>query len=141
RHLRRPDDVSRLAESHPRSPDSEHLMLRIFHNTRYDFIKWWRWAAGATLAFIIAGLLSFAIKGGPNYSIEFVGGTLMQLVFRHPPGAADIRSTVDAAGITGAEIQQFGSDSEYVIRAQDRHDVAEQAAGAANVATKIQEAL
>ena len=31
-------------------------MLRIFHNTNFDFIKWWRIAAIATVAFIALGL-------------------------------------------------------------------------------------
>jgi preprotein translocase subunit SecD len=36
-------------------------MLRIFHNTSFDFIRWWRWAAGLTIAFIVAGLATFAV--------------------------------------------------------------------------------
>jgi preprotein translocase subunit SecF len=35
-------------------------MLRIFHNTHYDFIKWWRVAAIATAAFIALGLGSIS---------------------------------------------------------------------------------
>ena len=49
-------------------------MLRIFHDTHYDFIRWWRWAVGLTLAFIVLGIGSLAIKG-VNYSIEFTGGS------------------------------------------------------------------
>lgn len=116
-------------------------MLRILHDTHFDFIKWWRWAAGLTAAFILAGVLSFAIRGGVNYSIEFTGGTLMQLRFSKDVDAGRIRSTLDRAGITGAEIQQFGSDSEFTVRAQDERDVAEQAAGAENIADRVQAAL
>ena len=60
-------------------------MLRIFHNTTFDFIKWWRMAAGLTAAFIALGLASYAINPSLNYSIEFTGGTLMQLEFKQPP--------------------------------------------------------
>src|SRR3954453_15434267 len=102
-------------------------MLRIFHNTTYDFIKWWRTAAGLTIAFIVAGLLSFAIRGGPNYSIEFTGGTLMQIKFTKAVDAGALRATLDAAGVHNAEIQQFGDNNEYVVRAQDRAQVAQQA--------------
>ena len=45
-------------------------MLRIFHNTKYEFVRWWRVAAGLTLAFIAVGLISFAVTGGVNYSID-----------------------------------------------------------------------
>ncbi|MBI3790857.1 MAG: protein translocase subunit SecF [Gemmatimonadetes bacterium] len=93
-------------------------MLRIFHNTTYDFIRWWRTAAALTIAFIVIGLGSFAVTGGVNWSIEFTGGTLIQLKFAKPADAAEIRAVVDGAGIGGAEIQQFGSNTEFTVRAR-----------------------
>ena len=93
-------------------------MLRILHDTKFDFIKWWRWAAGLTAAFILLGLASFAFRGSVNYSIEFTGGTLMQLQFTKAVDAGRIRETLDQAGIRGAEIQKFGSDSEFTVRAR-----------------------
>ncbi|CAA9475870.1 MAG: Protein translocase subunit SecF [uncultured Solirubrobacteraceae bacterium] len=116
-------------------------MLRIFHNTTFDFIRWWRWAAGLTAAFIAIGLASFAVNPGLNRSIEFTGGTLMQLQFAQPPRAADVRGALESAGVTGAEIQQFGSSREYTVRVQDQRQVALQAAGAEGVARTIRAAL
>ncbi len=116
-------------------------MLRIFHNTQYEFIKHWRLAAGLTVAFIVAGLLSFGFTGGVSYSIEFTGGTLMQVLFKQQPDVAVIRSTLDKAGISGAEIQQFGTPLEYTIRAQDPKQVEAQNAGAEGVAKEIEAAL
>ena len=98
-------------------------MLRIFHNTTFDFIKWWRHAAIATVAFIALGLGSFAVTGGINYSIEFTGGTLMQLQFQQPPDAAELRRIVGSVA-EGAEIQQYGSPTEYTVRAQGAPDAA-----------------
>jgi preprotein translocase subunit SecF len=116
-------------------------MLRIFHHSRYEFIRHWRLAAGLTAAFIAAGLVSFAVTGGVNMSIEFTGGTLMQLRFAQPPDVSRVRSTLDKAGITGAEIQQFGSANEYTIRAQNAREVQSQQAGAEGVAKRIETAL
>lgn len=116
-------------------------MFRILHDTNFDFIKWWRWAAGLTAAFIAVGLGSFVFRGGVNYSIEFTGGTLMQLEFTQPTDAGRLRSTLDQAGVQGAEIQQFGSDREYTIRAQNADEVAEQASGAERVAVRVRAAL
>ena len=93
-------------------------MLRILHDTRYDFIKLWRWAAGITIAFIAAGLIAILLTGAPKYSIEFTGGTLMQVEFAQPPHVDQIRATLDQANIHGAEIQQFGSNREFTVRAQ-----------------------
>ncbi len=92
-------------------------MLRIFHSTRYDFIKYWRHAAIITIAFIVVGL-SVLVVGGPHYSIEFTGGTTMQVEFAKAPNPDVIRSTVDRAGFSGSTIQQFGSPTEYTINAQ-----------------------
>jgi len=111
-------------------------MLRILHDTTYDFIRWWKVMAAITIAFILLGLGSLAIKP-PNYSIEFTGGTLMQLQFATPPDVGEIRSTLDNAGIRGAEIQQFGSNRDFTVRAQEQSQVAAQANGAQTIAQKI----
>ena len=111
-------------------------MLRILHDTNYDFIRWWKVMAAITVAFILLGFASLAIKA-PNYSIEFTGGTLMQVEFAKAPDVGEIRSALDSAGIHGAEIQQFGSNREFTIRAQEQAQVASQAGGAENVAVRI----
>ena len=115
-------------------------MLRIFHDTHYDFIRWWKTAAILTAIFVVAGLGSLAIKG-INYSIDFTGGTLMQLEFKQPPDVGDIRTAVEASGVKQPEVQQFGSDREFTVRAQDQRDVAAQGAGAESVADQIERAL
>ena len=107
-------------------------MLRIFHDTHYDFIRWWKWAAGITIAFIVIGVGSLLLYR-PNLSIEFTGGTIMQLQFSKPVDVADLRSSLDAAGIQGAEIQQFGSARDYTIRTQE----AEQRNGASSGAETV----
>src|SRR5690348_13299218 len=109
-------------------------MLRILHDTKYDFIKYWKHAAIATIAFIALGFVLLGVHkerygSAINRSIEFTGGTLMQVSFRKPPSVDAIRGTVDRAGYTGAEITQFGTDTEYTIRAQPH-------AGAENTAAQ-----
>ena len=116
-------------------------MLRIFHNTKYDFIKWWKVAAISTLAFMVIGVASFAVTGPVNYSVEFTGGTLMQLKFEQAGDAGKIRAALDAAGIRGAEVQRFGGADEFIVRAQETSLVSEQAAGAEKVADRIKAAL
>jgi preprotein translocase subunit SecF len=115
-------------------------MLRLLHDTHYDFIRWWRWAAGLTIAFIILGIGSLAIKG-VNYSIEFTGGTLMQLEFAKPIDVGELRGSLDAAGIKGTEIQQFGSNREFTIRTQEAEKANAATSGAETVAKQIQNLL
>src|SRR5213078_4320344 len=92
-------------------------MIRLFANANYDFIKWRRWAYGLTAAIIIPGFALFLVRG-LNYSIEFTGGTLIQVQTEEPVGTERIRGALDGAGIRDAEIQQFGAANEYVIRAR-----------------------
>src|SRR5467141_4940254 len=92
-------------------------MIRLFANAAYDFIKWRRWAYGLTAAIIIPGFALFLVHG-LNYSIEFTGGTLIQVQTKEAVGTDRIRSALDAAGIREAEIQQCGAANEYVIRAR-----------------------
>ena len=113
--------------------------MRILHGTNYDFIKRWRIALALTVAFIATGLIFLGVHKGLNRSIEFTGGTLIQVEFAKKPDVGELRSTIDAAGFRGAEIQQFGSDTSFTVRAAGH-----QAAAGAKVestATLIQAAL
>ena len=115
-------------------------MLRILHDTKIDFIRLWKITTIVTLLFMVPGIIAIAISGY-HYSVEFTGGTLMQVSFPKAPDVGDVRSTLDAAGIKGAEIQTFGTDTVLVIRAQDPRSVAQQTRGAESVAGDITGAL
>src|SRR2546425_3360960 len=91
-------------------------MLRLFANAHYDFIKWRRWAYGLTAAIIIPGFSLF-LAHGLNYSIEFTGGTLVQVETAAPVGTGRIRAALDAAGIRDAQIKSFGAANAYVVSA------------------------
>jgi len=116
-------------------------MLRLLHGTKIDFIRHWRTAVIVTVAFVALGFGSAAMNGWYKYAIEFTGGTLLQLRFQQAPDIARVRSTLERAGIPGAEIAQFGSATEYTVRAQEEAQVAAQADGASGVARKISAAL
>src|SRR5262249_31639505 len=96
-------------------------MLRILHDTKYDFIKHWKTAVAATIAFIVLGfglMLYHKERTGEaiNYSIEFTGGTVVQLKFAQPAHADAVRAAVDAAGFNGSEIASFGSTADYIVK-------------------------
>ncbi|HET8648522.1 MAG TPA: protein translocase subunit SecF [Gemmatimonadales bacterium] len=92
-------------------------MLRFFPNADYDFIRLRHWAYGVTAAMLIPGLIFLAIFG-LRYSIEFTGGTLVQIHTTTPVSAGQLRSGLDAQGVHGAEIQNYGGPDDYVIRAR-----------------------
>ena len=111
-------------------------MFRILHDTKFDFIKWWRHAAVLTIVFILIGLSSFIFKGGVNYSIEFTGGTLVQVKFTQPPDPAELRAVIGEA-----EITQFGDATEYTLRLQGTQEIAQQASAAEGVAKDVEAKL
>jgi preprotein translocase subunit SecF len=90
-------------------------MTRFFANANYDFIGLRHYAYGLTAAIIIPGLI-WILATGLNYSIEFTGGTLVQVHTTQPSSAGAIRSALDRGGLHNAEIQQFGTPQDYTIR-------------------------
>jgi preprotein translocase subunit SecF len=92
-------------------------MLRLFSNAKYDFIGFRAYAYGVTALILIPGLMFLLLKG-LNYSIEFTGGTLLQIQSKKTVDVAHLREGLDREGIHGAEIQNFGAENEYVIRAR-----------------------
>jgi preprotein translocase subunit SecF len=92
-------------------------MLRLFSNAKYDFIGVRHYAYGLTALLLVPGLIFLLIKG-LNYSIEFTGGTLLQVQSKKPVDVAELRTGLDRQGLHGAEIQKFGAENEYVIRAR-----------------------
>ncbi|NOT09898.1 MAG: protein translocase subunit SecF [Gemmatimonadales bacterium] len=92
-------------------------MRRLFTGTTFDFVGVRKFAYILTAAFFLPGLGLLVVKG-LNYSIEFTGGTLMQVEAKGAIDAGTLRTGLEAGGIHGAEIQTFGSEREYVIRAR-----------------------
>src|SRR5215813_4539186 len=57
----------------------------------------------------------FLVHKGLNYSIEFTGGTLIEINYQHAADVDKIRRTLDTAGFK-AEAQNFGSSRDVLIR-------------------------
>jgi preprotein translocase subunit SecF len=91
--------------------------MRLFANANYDFIGRRKLGYIISLVLIVPGLLMLLVRG-VNYSVEFTGGTLLQVEAQAPVDVGRVRSALTDAGIHGAELQTFGSDRELVIRAR-----------------------
>lgn len=117
-------------------------MIRLFANANYDFIAVRKYAYALTAAIIIPGMVLLAITG-LNYSIEFTGGTLVQVTTLgdRPVGAGEIRAALDAGGLRGAEVQNFGTAREFVIRARLAEKGAGTQAEAQRTSLTVQNAL
>jgi preprotein translocase subunit SecF len=88
--------------------------------TNFDFVGNFRRAYLVSLALILAGVISLIVHGGPNYGIDFAGGTLVQIRFKEPTRIDDVRKALATAELAEAAIQDFGTNgagpSEFLIR-------------------------
>ena len=87
---------------------------------------------------ILIGLASLAVKGGPDYGIDFVGGTLVQVKFAENTDAAHIKDSLANLDLGTIVVQHFGDgDNEYLIRIQkttEEQDLSNLVAGSLNAA-------
>ena len=58
----------------------------------------------------------FLFSRGLHLSVEFTGGTLMEVSYSQPADLNGIRSTVSNLGITDVQVQNFGTSRDVLIR-------------------------
>ena len=68
----------------------------------------------SVLTFIAA--VFFLWQKGLHFSIEFTGGTVIEVSYPHPAEIDRIRATLDKAGYTDTQVQNFGSSRDVLIR-------------------------
>jgi preprotein translocase subunit SecF len=100
-----------------------------------DFVGWSKWALTLSGLVILAGLVSLVVKGGPNYGIDFLGGTMIQVRFQEAPSISKVRQAVLALGLGDTVIQEYGDPREVLIRVE-KSDVE-----AKGVSERVQKAL
>lgn len=65
----------------------------------------------------IASLVSLAIPAGRlNLGIDFTGGVMLEFGYAGPANLEEIRESLSAQGFEEAEVQNFGSPSEVLVR-------------------------
>ncbi|MBM4442077.1 MAG: protein translocase subunit SecF [Candidatus Rokubacteria bacterium] len=109
-------------------------MIRIFRNPDFNFIGRRRWAYCVSLALVLIGLGSLAIRG-LHYDIDFTGGALVQVRFEQPPDVRAIRAALAKVGLGDSVIQEFGEAREFIIR------VPLSAQTSQEIGTKVRDAL
>ncbi len=91
--------------------------MRFFGETKIDFINKRRIAFIISALFILTGIISLIINGGPKYSIDFTGGVSLELDLSPVTENAEvidiqvIRDALAQNDIEGTEIQEI-KDSE-----------------------------
>jgi preprotein translocase subunit SecF len=68
-----------------------------------------------SILFFAAAVGAIAVRG-LNFSIEFTGGTVMEVSYPKPADLERIRSTVVEMGYADAQVQNFGTSRDVMIR-------------------------
>ena len=92
--------------------------MRFLTETNIDFLSMRRFGFVISGSFILAGIVSLLLQGGPRLSIDFTGGTLAQIRFEEAPDIAKVRSALESLDVGIGEVQTFGTPNEILIRLQ-----------------------
>lgn len=92
--------------------------MQIVKETRIDFIGK-RKIAFALSAILIVGSLAAVGVQGLKYSIDFSGGSILQVRFPGPVAVDAVRDALAAVDLAQSEIQMFGTD-EVLVRIPDK---------------------
>jgi preprotein translocase subunit SecF len=88
-----------------------------FFKIRKD-IPFMRHALVFNLISLITFLLAvfFLATKGLHYSVEFTGGTVIEIAYDHPAEIQKVRSSLETAGYVDTSVQNFGSSRDVLIR-------------------------
>ena len=83
----------------------------------YDFVSKVPNAVKFSVLLIVISLGSIFYHGGPNWGVEFTGGTELQVKVPQGPEVSFIKGSLETLGYEAEAVQQFGlaSDHEYLI--------------------------
>jgi preprotein translocase subunit SecF len=90
-------------------------MFELIKNINIDFLGKRKLAGMISGAVILAGLVSLLLHGGPLYSIDFEGGTEIQVLFTESTNVESVREALSEIGYGDAAIRGFGNEDEFLI--------------------------
>lgn len=98
-------------------------MLQLLVGTDIPFMKFRRFAYVFS-GLVVAATLVWYFAKGPRYSVDFTGGTQLQIRTSQPVAADKMRAALEASGIV-AELQQMtgeGQPNEFILRFRTEGD-------------------
>jgi preprotein translocase subunit SecF len=99
--------------------------MRFFQNPKYKFMEMRKIAFVFSTFLILSSIVSLILHGGPKYSVDFRGGTFMEVRFEDKTDPekelnieiGEVRNVFENFGLGNAEIKHYGSLQEISIRA------------------------
>ena len=84
-------------------------------NFNIDFMYWRKIALSVSIILATTSILSLSLKQ-LNYGLDFTGGSLVELHYANEVEVGNIRQSLTEAGFEGAQVAQFGSTQDVLIK-------------------------
>ncbi len=85
-------------------------------NMKIAFLSMRKLGFGVSTGVVLLGLVSIVAINGLSPGIDFAGGTLLELHFDPPVKIEDLRKEMDQLDLGSAEIKEFGTPNDILIR-------------------------
>ncbi|MBU2502512.1 protein translocase subunit SecF [bacterium] len=89
--------------------------MEFFRNPSINFVGAMKAAFTVSAILVVVSAVLMLIHGGPRLSIDFTGGSVLQVRISPQPGVGDIRSALEQKGYSGVQVTEFGSENEFLI--------------------------
>jgi preprotein translocase subunit SecF len=91
------------------------------HNTRIDFMRYWKVCFWTSIATIFVSLILFFTMG-LNYGVDFKGGTMVEVQLKSgaPADIQAMRTQLGGLGLGDLQIQEFGTTNDVLIRIEQQ---------------------
>jgi preprotein translocase subunit SecF len=91
------------------------------------------------ISFLLA--VFFLVTRGLNLSVEFTGGTVMEVRYPQAADIVSVRQALDQAGFAQAQVQSFGTAQDVLIRLPALSETPAKTAGGANPSLLVMQVL
>lgn len=110
--------------------------MQFFQTPNIDFISKRRYAYFLSAGLFLLGIVSLILRGGPNYGIDFKGGTSVVVRFEEEISTTQLRDALASVGMGTSGIQTFGTRNEYLIYVEQQRG-----ASATEMARRVEDAI
>jgi preprotein translocase subunit SecF len=115
-------------------------MMQFFHETRIDFLKYSKLCGALSVGIILLGGVLALSRGGLPLSVDFTGGTTVELSISPAVDVGRVRDILNDAGLAPEQVTTFGSAEEILVNLAAAH-AAEQASDAATAAASVRKVV
>lgn len=90
-------------------------MMEFFTKTNFKFTGAMKFNFTLSGIAFAASIILLIAHGGPRYSIDFTGGSVLQVKFAPSPGISQVRTVLEKGGEAGVQVTEFGASDEFLI--------------------------